>query len=92
MKFANPATRYALVGVMVVKSHNNVRVAITGAGPCVFRDAEMEQALMGNFSPESIKDGMIPADDLNTDIHASREYRAHLISVMVRRAVAEAVG
>ena len=52
----------------------------------------MEQALMGNFSPESIKDGMIPADDLNTDIHASREYRAHLISVMVRRAVAEAVG
>jgi len=91
MKFANPATRYALVGVMVAKSHNNVRVAITGAGPCVFRDAEMEQALMGNFSPESIKDGMIPADDLNTDIHASREYRAHLISVMVRRAVAEAV-
>jgi len=90
MKFANPATRYALVGVMVAKSHNNVRVAITGAGPCVFRDAEMEQALTSSFTPESIKDGMISADDLNNDIHASRAYRAHLITVMARRAVTEA--
>ena len=90
IKFPNPATRYALVGVMVAKTGNTVRVAVTGAGPSVFRVAEMEQALTGNFSPDSIKDGLVPADDLNNDIHASREYRAHLIGVLARRAVAEA--
>ena len=92
IKFPNPATRYALVGVMVAKFGNTVRVAVTGAGPCVFRVAEMEQALTASFSPDSIKDGMVPADDLNNDIHASREYRAHLIGVFARRAVAEANG
>jgi len=90
IKFPNPATRYALVGVMVAKTGNTVRVAVTGAGPSVFRVAEMEQALTGNFSPDSIKDGLVAADDLNNDIHASREYRAHLIGVLARRAVAEA--
>jgi carbon-monoxide dehydrogenase medium subunit len=92
VKFPNPATRYALVGVMVAKNGNTVRVAVTGAGPSVFRVAEMEQALTASFSPDSIKDGMVPADDLNTDIHAGREYRAHLIGVLARRAVAEANG
>lgn len=92
VKFANPATRYALVGVMVAKFGNTVRVAVTGAGPCAFRVAEMEQELMAHFAPESIKDGLVPADDLNNDIHASREYRAHLIGVIARRAVAEANG
>ncbi len=92
IKFPNPATRYALVGVMVAKFGNTVRVAVTGAGPCVFRVAEMEQALMAHFKPDSIKDGMVSADDLNNDIHASREYRAHLVGVIARRAVAEANG
>ncbi|MDP4796595.1 MAG: carbon monoxide dehydrogenase, partial [Rhodospirillales bacterium] len=92
VKFPNPATRYALVGVMVAKFGNTIRVAVTGAGPCVFRVAEMEQALMAHFAPDSIKDGMVSADDLNNDIHASREYRAHLVGVIARRAVAEANG
>mgnify|MGYP003133900572 CR=1 FL=1 len=92
IKFPNPATRYALVGVMVAKNGNTVRVAVTGAGPCVFRVPEMEQALTASFSPDSIKDGMVADDDLNNDIHASGYYRAHLIGVLARRAVAEANG
>ena len=65
-----------------------VRVAVTGAGPCVFRVPEMEAALASNFTPDAIKDIQIPADGLNSDIHASAEYRAHLVNVMARRAVA----
>lgn len=91
LKFPNPATRYALVGVMVSKSTSGVRVAVTGAGPCVFRVSEMEDALGGSFTPDSIKDGLVPADELNSDIHASREYRASLISTIARRAVRAAV-
>lgn len=92
VKYPNPATRYALVGVMVAKFGPTIRVAVTGAGPSVFRVAEMEQALMASFTEDSIKDDMVPADDLNNDIHASREYRAHLVGVIARRAVAEANG
>lgn len=92
VKFPNPATRYALVGVMVAKTGNTVRVAVTGAGSHVFRVSEMEQALTASFTPDAIKDGLVAADDLNNDIHASREYRAHLIGVIARRAVAEAAG
>lgn len=92
VKFPNPATRYALVGVMVAKFGDTVRVAVTGAGPCVFRVPEMEQALMASFSVDSIKDGLVPADDLNNDIHASRDYRAHLIGLLARRALQEAIG
>ena len=87
-KFRNPASRYAIVGVFVAKTPAGVRVAVTGAGPCVFRVAAMETALAGNFSPDAIKDIQIPADGLNSDIHASAEYRAHLVNVMARRAVA----
>jgi carbon-monoxide dehydrogenase medium subunit len=65
-----------------------VRVAVTGAGACVFRVPEMEAALAGNFTADAIKDIQIPADELNSDIHASAEYRAHLVNVMARRAVA----
>ena len=87
MKFPNPASRYAMVGVFVAKTGNNVRVAVTGAGPCVFRVKAMEDALARNFSSDAIKDIKIPADGLNSDIHGSAEYRAHLVNVMARRAV-----
>ncbi len=87
-KFANPASRYAIVGVMVARAGGGVRVAVTGAGPCVFRSSAMEQALSGNFSPDALNGVSVPAGDLNSDIHASAEYRAHLIGVMAKRAVA----
>ena len=90
MKFPNPASRYAMVGVFVAKTGNNVRVAVTGAGPCVFRVKAMEDALAKNFSSDAIKDIKVPADGLNSDIHGSAEYRAHLVTVMARRAVDQA--
>ncbi len=86
-KFENPASRFALVGVMVCRTGSDVRVAVTGAGPCAFRVTEMEQALAANFNPEALKGISIGADDLNSDIHASAEYRAHLVGVMAGRAV-----
>ena len=87
-KFRNPASRYAIVGVFVAKTPAGVRVAVTGAGPSVFRQPEMEAALAKSFTPDAIKDIQIPQDGLNSDIHASAEYRAHLVNVMARRAVA----
>jgi carbon-monoxide dehydrogenase medium subunit len=87
-KFKNPASRYAIVGVFVARTTGGVRVAVTGAGPCVFRVPEMEAALARSFTPDAIKDITIPDDGLNSDIHASAEYRAHLVGVMTRRAVA----
>ena len=90
-KFRNPASRYAMVGVFVARGPAGVRVAITGAGQGgVFRQKEMEAALSSNWSADAVKDIKISADGLNGDIHASPEYRAHLIGVMARRAVAAA--
>src|SRR5213082_3192402 len=80
-KFRNPASRYAIVGVFVVRTAGGVRVAVTGAGPSVFRVPEMEAALARSFSPDAIKDIAIKDDGLNSDIHASAEYRAHLVTV-----------
>jgi carbon-monoxide dehydrogenase medium subunit len=90
MKFPNPASRYAIVGVFAAQTKNGVRVAVTGAGPCVFRVAEMEKALAANWSPDAVADIKVPDDGLNSDIHASAEYRAHLVTVMAKRAVAAA--
>ena len=90
MKFPNPASRYAIVGVFVSKTGANVRVAVTGAGPCVFRAEEMEKALAKDFSAKAIEGIKLGADGLNSDIHASADYRAHLITVMAKRAVAAA--
>ena len=87
-KFRNPASRYAIVGVFVARSGGGVRVAVTGAGPSVFRVPEMEAALARSFTPDAIKDIAVKEDGLNSDIHASAEYRAHLVNVMARRAVA----
>tara|TARA_B100000029_G_scaffold124317_2_gene117795 strand:- start:991 stop:1785 length:795 start_codon:yes stop_codon:yes gene_type:complete len=87
MKFANPASRYAIVGVMVAKFPGEVRVAITGAGPAVFRSGEMEQALASEFSIGAIDGVKVAPDELNSDIHAGQEYRANLVSVMAARAV-----
>jgi len=87
-KFKNPASRYAIVGVFVARSAGGVRVAVTGAGACVFRVPQMEAALARSFTADAIKDIAIPQDGLNSDIHASAEYRAHLVNVMARRAVA----
>jgi carbon-monoxide dehydrogenase medium subunit len=90
-KFRNPASRYAIVGVYVAKTSGGVRVGVTGASQSgVFRHTEMEQALTANFSPDAIAGITTPADGLNGDIHASAEYRAHLIGIMAKRAVARA--
>lgn len=90
VKFSNPASRYALVGVFVAETASGVRVAITGAGPCVFRVPDMEHALAKRFAPESVANIQIAAAPLNTDLHASAEYRAHLVTVLAKRAVAAA--
>ncbi len=89
-KFPNPASRYAMAGVFVAKTGSGVRVAVTGAASCVFRAPEMEAALARNFTPEAIADIAVAADGMNSDIHGSAEYRAHLVTVMARRAVAAA--
>ena len=86
-KFKNPASRFAIVGVFVARTGGGVRVAVTGAGPCVFRVGEMEEALAADFSSDAIRDVRIPEDGLNSDIHAQADYRAHLVNVCARRAV-----
>jgi len=86
-KYPNPASRYALVGVYVAKLKKEVRVAVTGAGSSVFRSKEIESALSSNFSPSAIDNVSISSNGLNSDIHASADYRAHIIKVMARKAV-----
>jgi carbon-monoxide dehydrogenase medium subunit len=92
VKFKNPASRFALVGVFVSEGAGNVRVAVTGAGNSgVFRVKDMEKKLGEKFAPEAIAKSKIAADKLNSDLHASAEYRSHLIGVMAARAVTAAI-
>ncbi|MBY0334242.1 MAG: xanthine dehydrogenase family protein subunit M [Acetobacteraceae bacterium] len=89
-KMRNPASRYVMAGAFVAKIADGVRVAINGAGPGVFRQKAMEAALSANWSPDAVANIKQPADGLNSDIHGSAEYRAHLVTVMAKRAVADA--
>lgn len=91
MKFKNQASRFAIVGVFVAETSGGVRVAVTGAGPGVFRQKDMEKALSARFAPESAAGVKQSAGGLNTDLHASAEYRAHLVTVMAKRAVEAAL-
>ena len=105
-KFANPASRYAVVGVMVVEfaapgssgsgaqlsPNTTVRVGVTGAGPCAFRAQAIEDALNEEFSPAALDGVSVSSERFNSDLHASAEFRAHLVNVMAKRAVADMLG
>ena len=86
-KFPNPASRYAIVGVYVAKLKKEVRVAVTGAASYVFRSEELESILTKNFSSSAINDIVISGNGFNSDIHASAEYRAHIVKVMAKKAL-----
>ena len=86
-KFANPASRYAIVGVLVAKTTAGIRVAVTGAAGNVFRATEMEQALADNFTADAVRGIAVASTEFNSDMHASADYRGHLVSVMAARAV-----
>ena len=92
MKFVQPASRFALVGVFVAQTASGVRVAVTGAGQGVFRHKALEDALNKSFTVQSAASVAIDASALNADLHASAAYRANLISVQTQRAVAKILG
>jgi carbon-monoxide dehydrogenase medium subunit len=87
-KFHHPASGYAMTGVFVARFANEVRVAVTGAAPVVFRWQQAEQALAESFDSAAVESLAMPADGLNADLHAPASYRAHLVNIMTRRAVA----
>jgi aerobic carbon-monoxide dehydrogenase medium subunit len=91
VKYKQPASRFALVGVFVAQSAGAVRVAVTGAAGCVYRCKPIEDALGKSFTPEAARAVKLGADGLNADLHASAAYRAAMISVMASRAVAAAL-
>jgi len=90
VKFKQPASRFALVGVFVSQGDAGVRVAVTGCKSHVFRATALEQALAASFTPEAAKAVRLPHDEVNSDLHGSAEYRAAMVSVMAARAVAAA--
>lgn len=91
-KFPNPASRYAVVGVFVADFDGTVRVGVTGAGPCAFRASGIEELLNQRLDPAALADVSVPDSGFNSDLHASAEYRAHLVKVMASRAVAKLIG
>jgi aerobic carbon-monoxide dehydrogenase medium subunit len=88
-KMPNPASRYAMVGVMVAQFGNEVRVGVTGAGPCAFRASVLERALAERLAPDALDSVTVDHSNFNSDLHASAEYRGHLVKVMAKRAVAD---
>ena len=86
-KHPNPASRYAVVGVYVAKHKDGTRVAVTGAKPCVYNDKDLSKALDNNFSTNSIAGMELKSSDMNSDIHASAEYRANLVVIQAKKAV-----
>jgi len=88
-KFPNPASRYAVVGVLIADFGGTIRVGVTGAGPCAFRASGIEEVLNDNLDPAAINGVEVPDAGFNNDLHASAEYRAHLVKVMARRALSD---
>ena len=86
-KHPNPASRYAIVGVYVAKHKSGVRVAVTGAKPCVYNDNDLSKALDSNFSASSVAGMKLKSSDMNSDMHASAEYRANLVVIQAKKAV-----
>ena len=86
-KYPNPASRYAVVGVYVAKHKGEVNVAVTGAKPCVYNDKDLAKALSNNFSSSAIESVKISSSGMNSDIHASAEYRANMVRVFAKKAV-----
>ncbi|MGZ5271713.1 MAG: FAD binding domain-containing protein [Ramlibacter sp.] len=92
IKFKQPASRFALIGVFVAQFDDGVRVAVTGGGNGVFRHQGLEQALTRSFTPEAAAGVQVSSQDLSSDLHGSAAYRANLIGVLAQRAVAKALG
>ena len=86
-KLPNPASRYAVVGVYVAKYKSGINVAVTGAKPCVYNNKDLAQALSKNFSSSAIDSVKITSSGMNTDIHASADYRANMVRVFAKKAV-----
>ena len=91
IKYKQPASRFALVGVFVSQGAGGVRVAVTGAKSSVFRAGDIEAALAKSFTPAAAKAVKLPADGMNSDLHGSADYRAAMVSVMAARAVEKAL-
>ena len=91
LKFKQPASRFALIGVFVAQTDAGVRVAVTGGGNGVFRHSELEAALTKSFTPEAAASVRMDGSHLSSDLHASAAYRANLVGVMAQRAVAKAL-
>lgn len=92
MKFKQPASRFALIGVFVAQTDGGVRVAVTGGGNGVFRHKGLEEALTKSFTPQAAAGVKVDAGNLSSDLHGTAAYRANLIGVMAQRAVAKALG